>query len=100
MRAGRDLAAIARRFFAPAEAAALAGFPPPLHAEAFFAIWTRKEALLKAFGGGLSLPLDGFCVSADPRQPARLLTLDFRPEALGRWSLSAIALEPRLAPRD
>jgi 4'-phosphopantetheinyl transferase len=97
MRAGRDLAAIAGRFFAPAEAAALAGFSPPLHEEAFFAIWTRKEALLKAFGAGLSLPLDGFCVSADPRQPAQLISIACRPGEFDRWSLLDVLLGPPLA---
>lgn len=92
-----DLAAVAKRFFAAAEAAALAAYDPPLYAEAFCAIWTRKEALLKAFGAGLSLPLDGFCVSTDPRQPARLLSTEFRPAEAQRWSLHDVALEPPLA---
>jgi 4'-phosphopantetheinyl transferase len=92
-----DLAAVAKRFFAAAEAAALAAYDPPLYAEAFCAIWTRKEALLKAFGAGLSLPLDGFCVSTDPSQPARLLSTEFRPAEAQRWSLHDVALEPPLA---
>ena len=97
VRPGRDLAAIAGRFFTPAEAAALASFAPPLHEQAFFAIWTRKEALLKAFGAGLSLPLDGFCVSADPREPARLESTDFRPPEAERWSLIDVELDSPLA---
>lgn len=92
-----DLAAVAQRFFAAEEAAALAAYDPPLYAEAFCAIWTRKEALLKAFGAGLSLPLDGFCVSTDPRQPARLLSTAFRPAEAQRWTLLDVALEPPLA---
>lgn len=92
-----DLAAVAKRFFAAAEAAALATYDRPLYAEAFCAIWTRKEALLKAFGAGLSLPLDGFCVSTDPRQPARLLSTEFRPAEAQRWTLLDVALEPPLA---
>ncbi|MGF1630368.1 MAG: 4'-phosphopantetheinyl transferase family protein [Kiloniellaceae bacterium] len=94
IRAARDLSAIARRFFAPAEAAALAGFAPPLYEQAFFAIWARKEALLKAFGAGLSLPLHGFCVSADPREPAQLVSTAFRPAEARRWSLMDVSLEP------
>ena len=92
-----DRGAVARRFFAAAEVAALESFAAPRQAETFCAIWTRKEALLKACGAGLSLPLDGFCVSADPAGPARLLSTDFRPEEAARWSLTDIALAPPLA---
>jgi 4'-phosphopantetheinyl transferase len=94
VRAMRDLSAVAERFFAPAEAAALERIELSLRTRAFYAIWTRKEALLKAFGAGLSLPLDGFCVSADPSAPARLLSTAFRPEEAARWSLLDIALVP------
>lgn len=94
---GRDLMAIARRFFAAEEVTAFEGFAADQRAEAFCAIWTRKEALLKAFGAGLSLPLDGFCVSADPAAPARLLSTAFRPAEAARWSLADIALAPPLA---
>jgi 4'-phosphopantetheinyl transferase len=97
LRVEADLAAVARRFFAPAEFQALAAFAPPLDAQAFCACWTRKEALLKAFGAGLSLPLDGFCVSIDPRQPARLISTGFRPEEARRWSLADVRLDPPLA---
>ncbi len=96
IRADDDLAAVARRFFAPAETADLAGFAPPLHEQAFCACWTRKEALLKAFGAGLSLPLDGFCVSVDPREPARLISTEFRPAEARRWSLIDVDLGPPL----
>ncbi len=41
---------IARRFFDPAEAAELAALAPDAADGAFFALWTRKEALLKARG--------------------------------------------------
>ena len=62
-RAGLDFA---ERVFAPAEIAALRAVPPEAFAETFYAIWTLKEACIKALGGGLSVPLDAFAVSWDP----------------------------------
>ncbi len=94
VRRASDLASLAQRFFAPQEAAALAGFSSPRHERAFFACWTRKEAFLKALGAGLSVPLDGFCVSVDPDRPARLLATRWRPAEADRWSLADIALDP------
>lgn len=51
----RDLAdalALARRFFSPEEHARVAGAPDVLGA--FFAIWTAKEAIVKATGEGIA----------------------------------------------
>lgn len=64
---------IAERNFAPAERAALRSLPEPQQAGAFLACWTRKEAFVKALGGGLSVALDSFDVSLRPDEPARLL---------------------------
>jgi 4'-phosphopantetheinyl transferase len=46
---------IATRFFSPEETAWLDSMPEP---EAFFRMWTAKEAVLKAVGMGLAAPLD------------------------------------------
>ncbi|RGC67588.1 4'-phosphopantetheinyl transferase psf-1 [Micromonospora sp. MW-13] len=45
--------ALARRWYAPAEAAWLAGRPAERRAEAFLLLWTAKEAVGKALGRGL-----------------------------------------------
>lgn len=89
-----DAAALVRRYFSPAEIAAWEAVPPAQRSEAFFNIWTRKEAYVKAVGRGLALALDSFDVSIESGPAARLL----RPSALvddGRsWSLAAPVAEP------
>jgi 4'-phosphopantetheinyl transferase len=72
-RAVPELRAIAERNFAAGEQRELLALPPEAQADAFLAGWTRKEAFVKALGGGLSVPLDGFEVSLGPNTPARLL---------------------------
>lgn len=49
---------LARRFFARHEADALAAMPQPEREDAFYRLWTAKEASLKALGRGLSHGLD------------------------------------------
>lgn len=51
---------LARRYFAPSEAAALHALPPAQQHAAFFAYWTHKEACLKAIGGTLAHGLQQF----------------------------------------
>ena len=51
---------IAQRFFAAAEYEYFRNLPPALQREAFFRIWTLKEAYIKAEGKGLAIPLDSF----------------------------------------
>jgi 4'-phosphopantetheinyl transferase len=55
--------AIAERFFAPDEIAALAALPEGDRLNGFFACWTRKEAFLKGVGTGISGGLDSFSVT-------------------------------------
>lgn len=59
----RDRLAIARRFFAPAEAEAVARAEDI--AGAFYRTWTAKESVIKAVGGGLSIDLSSFLVTPD-----------------------------------
>lgn len=48
---------LARRFFAPGEALALAALPLTGQRVAFMRLWTHKEAVLKAIGHGLGFGL-------------------------------------------
>ncbi len=76
---------IARRFFAPEEAEVIAGLPDDHRRKAFFVCWTRKEALLKAKGVGLSIPLDRFEVSVRPEDPPALLRTDWNEKERLQW---------------
>ena len=55
--------ATARRFFAPAEVAALEAMPEYARPDALLRLWTAKEAFSKAVGAGLTLGLHTFTVT-------------------------------------
>ncbi|WP_158881727.1 4'-phosphopantetheinyl transferase family protein [Amycolatopsis anabasis] len=54
------------------EFAALKDLPQEERARTFFTYWTRKEALMKATGRGLKIPLHSITLSG-PGEPARLV---------------------------
>ncbi|MEO0810246.1 MAG: 4'-phosphopantetheinyl transferase superfamily protein [Pseudomonadota bacterium] len=56
---------LARRFFSTAEHAALTGLGPSEWTDAFFSIWTAKEAISKALGLGLTLDFSSFDVDSN-----------------------------------
>jgi len=68
-----ELEHIAAHFFAPSESRALLALPPERREAGFFNCWTRKEAIVKCLGEGLSHPLDSFEVSLAPGEPPRIL---------------------------
>ncbi len=94
VRADLDCEQIAARFFSPRENAVLCALPAKVKPKAFFNCWTRKEAYIKARGGGLSLPLDQFDVSLAPGELAMLLNTRGDPQEATRWSLQALTPGP------
>ena len=64
---------VAQHYFSPVEQAALASQEGDDWLNGFYRCWTRKEAILKAEGVGLHLPLSSFDVSLLPGTPAALL---------------------------
>ncbi len=82
-----DIENIARRFFSPDETAELLQVPDNERTVAFFNCWTRKEACIKAMGGGLSIPLDSFSVTLLPGAAPRVLSVEGSAEAAARWTL-------------
>lgn len=85
VRAQRDVLNLARRFFHPEEVTELALVPAARRAEAFHACWSRKEALVKGLGAGLTLPLRTFRVPADPPCPGRAMRPQGQPDAVTDW---------------
>ncbi len=81
---------IAARFFSLEEQEALAQVPDAERRTAFYNIWTRKEAYVKARGDGIAAGLGTFAVS--PGTAAALLRSDQGRDEVERWKL--MALEP------
>jgi 4'-phosphopantetheinyl transferase len=88
---------IARRFFAPADCAALDALPTHLQQDAFFACWTRKEAFLKATGEGLSRSLKTFEVSALPDETEPVLRENGEILPSQHWHLLNLNIAPEYA---
>jgi 4'-phosphopantetheinyl transferase len=56
----RDAQQVARRMFSPVEYQGLCALPESERLDAFFCLWARKEAYVKALGAGLSFSLTTF----------------------------------------
>lgn len=78
-----DALAIAKRMFAAEEYQALSSLPETEQLEGFFRYWTRKEAVVKSVGRGLTHPLDGFVLSPDSGEERVVVERDGTPVA--RW---------------
>ncbi|HEY0320037.1 MAG TPA: 4'-phosphopantetheinyl transferase superfamily protein [Pyrinomonadaceae bacterium] len=85
---------IAKLFFSRREFSTLESLPREAQIKAFYNCWTRKEAYIKAKGGGLSIPLDRFAVSLRPNEAAALVEVEGDAEETARWSLRELNLGP------
>ena len=70
-----DLEPLVRQVLSPREQAALAGLYPAAKQRTFWRCWTQKEALTKALGVGLSMPLTAVEVAARPGLPAGIIEM-------------------------
>ena len=83
----KDAEKIAARFFSSQESTALTALDPDDRNAGFLHCWTRKEAVIKALGGGLSIPLDSFAVSLQPHQPAAILAWSIPDPVAAAWRI-------------
>ena len=88
-----DIESIVPRFFSKNEAASVLGLTPDKRPAAFFNCWTRKEAFIKAKGGGLSIPLDQFEVSLLPGDTPEILAINWAPEEVKSWSVFSFNMQ-------
>ena len=84
-----DVDGLTRRFFTAAERRWLERLPTERRLAAFVALWTRKEAVLKGLGLGLTLPPQQ--VEALPGRSARMVAGAEATVAPPRWSVAAFA---------
>lgn len=88
-----ELAHLVNRYFTERESSAIRSISKQQRTSSFFSGWTRKEALLKAIGKGLQIPLNTFEVSLDPseEEPRLSLPQNFKEEA--QWRLISFSPE-------
>ena len=86
-------ARVIARYCSDTEQASLAGMEDTLRHERFLALWTLKEAYVKARGTGLTLPLRGisFAMGDDGPEDVSFNGLDEE----SRWMFAHTRLEPR-----
>jgi 4'-phosphopantetheinyl transferase len=87
----KDFASIARLNFTPEECAFIEN-ATGAQQYAFFKSWARKEAVIKAVGKGLSMPLNTFDASIPPDEEGRRLTLPADAPEIESWWLTDLGV--------
>lgn len=82
------------RFFSARETVLFQRLRPDEKAAAFFNLWTRKEALLKATGEGITRSLSLVEVSFLPGEPARLLAIAGDASRAAEWAVCELSPAP------
>jgi 4'-phosphopantetheinyl transferase len=92
---GMEVAGIGREIFSSGEEETLASAGPDSVAT-FFSLWTRKEALLKAVGTGLSHQPTCYSTENDPRRGKGYWRASYNGAALSGWTCRDLALGPNI----
>ncbi len=87
-----DAARIARRWLTPAENAALARLSGSALQRAFFALWTHREAVIKALGENLEIGFRKLACALDPDGSVRIVSWEGDEAITRQWR--ARRLEP------
>src|SRR5262245_43112170 len=80
-------------YFTPAESQALAALSRTARRDAFFALWTHKEAAVKGLGIGLATHLGRIEFDLDPAGGLRLAAWDGDQSVTQNWSI--VRLDPQ-----
>ncbi|MEM6528060.1 MAG: 4'-phosphopantetheinyl transferase superfamily protein [Chloroflexota bacterium] len=86
-----DMPLVAKHHFSTAEQVTLFSLRKEDRTTAFYRTWTRKEAIVKAIGNGITYPLDSFTVTLRPGEPAALTHA--RDKTLLRYKLANSPLD-------
>jgi 4'-phosphopantetheinyl transferase len=94
IRSDFDWVPVARHFFSACETAALDTLPVAARRDAFFSVWTCKEACAKLTGEGISSAPARFEISLRPGQALADLGIRSSAEAEGRWTVRSLRRGP------
>jgi len=83
---------IALRYCTPTESGALTALQGTVRRDAFFALWTHKEAMVKGLGIGLAANLGRVEFDLDPAGGLRLVAWDGDQSVAQKWSI--LRLDP------
>jgi len=87
LRQGVRVDNLVRRFFSDREIEQLLALPSENREAAFFRTWVRKEAYLKAVGGGVPAGLRRFSVPVGPGEPPAILWTELEDRGISALSL-------------
>jgi 4'-phosphopantetheinyl transferase len=91
------ISALAPMLFSAPEQALFDTLPPARQHEYLFANWTRKEALVKALGTGISTPLPSIAIQPGLDQAQQLVETGDRAMFPRHWSVYDLAVMPEYA---
>jgi 4'-phosphopantetheinyl transferase len=89
-----DIEAIAQAHFCAEETSYILSQPAGCRQTAFFRCWTRKEAVVKAIGEGLAIPLRSFRVSLNGEREDKLIDICDGRGSAHEWQLHEIVPAP------